>query len=214
VVGPVFTARQQRATDSNTSLRIYGPSIAGQAKAAEVPAWVANCLGTTIVLDEKRRKEYRLYLTEYREDDNVPHLCKTRAYPGTLPDYLSDGPIEPKTGLPVEGLPFNAFNLGHFQNLLEAATKKTLEATAAAYPDAPGLQPVITTQEIKEEIKKVEAPKAVAKPIVKTPVKKPFVPKVPGPMRAPGKAVTKKPIPKRPTQNLVTKSNKAIGGSK
>ncbi len=198
IIGPVFTARQQRATDSNTSLRIYGPSIAGQAKAAEVPAWVANCLGTTIVLDEKRRKEYRLYLTEYREEDNIPHLCKTRAFPGTMPDYLSDGPIDPESGLPIEGLPFNTFNLGYFQDLLERATKKTLAATAAAYPDAPGLQPVVIEQGIKEEIKKVKSTKPVPKVAVKKSGHKP-------PMRVPGKAVAKKPIPPRPTQRLVTK---------
>jgi hypothetical protein len=139
VLGPFFTARQQRATDSNTNLRIYGPAIAGQAKTADVPAWVANCLGSMIHIDDKKRKEFRLYLTEYREEDGIPHLCKTRAYPGTMPDYLSDGPIDSETGLPVEGKPFGLFNLGHFLDLMEAATKKTLEETAESCPDAPGL---------------------------------------------------------------------------
>lgn len=140
VVGPVFTALKQRATDQY-NVKVYGPQIAGQAKTASIPALVGNCLCCSTVVNTKGQTEWRLYLSGYKEDnDDVIHLCKTRSAPGLLPDYLSDGPVDTTTRKPVSGVePFTAFNLGHFMNLYEQATAKTLESTLAKFPNAPGL---------------------------------------------------------------------------
>ncbi len=167
VIGPVFTARKQRAVDANSQIRVYGPQIAGQAKTSDVPAWVGNCLGATNLIDEKGRKEWRLYLTEYREpNDDILHLCKTRAAPGTMPDFLSDGPIDRETNKPANGSEsFTHFNLGYFMDLMESATDKTLKETMEAYPDAPGLDYLETMAEDAKtaEPEKVAAPQP-AKP--------------------------------------------------
>jgi hypothetical protein len=152
-IGPVFTARTQRAVDTNSNVRIYGPQIAGQAKTADVPAWIGNCLGADVKIDNKGRKEWVLHLTEYQEPgDDAIHLCKTRAAPGMLPDTLTDGPVDTETGRPVSGVAtFSQFNLGHFMDLLEEATKKTYDETKKAFPDTPGLKYL---ELMKEEAKK------------------------------------------------------------
>lgn len=195
VIGAVSTARVQRATDTNSNVRVYGPQIAGQAKTADVPAWVGNCLGADIMIDAKNRKEWRLYLTEYMEPgDDVLHLCKTRAAPGTMPDYLSDGPVDPETGKPANGAePFTQFNLGHFMELLENATKKTLKDTLANYPDAPGLDYL---KDLKEETKKNVATKNTQTTETKTQTAIP-VPNgaVARPVATPAKAAQAKPKP-------------------
>lgn len=178
-IGPVFTARKQRAVDKESKVRIYGPQIAGQAKTSDVPAWVGNCLGTSVLLDEKGRKEWRLYLTEYQEPgDDVIHLCKVRSAPGTVPDYLSDGPVDSATNKPVSGVePFTHFNLGYLMELLEAASEKTLKETIKEFPDAPGLNYL---KEMKKEVQ-TEKPK----PPPPGPLKPSVVPIRPGPR--PGK---------------------------
>lgn len=130
VVPPLWTALEQRATDRDTKLPVYGPKIAGSARTADVPSWVGNCLGTRIYITEKGEKEWRLYLTEYREEDNVPHLCKTRAMPGIMPEFLADDPEEP---------PFTKFNLGLFFDMLDEALEKTMKIADERYKNAPGL---------------------------------------------------------------------------
>jgi hypothetical protein len=199
VIGPIFTARKQRATD-NQKVSIYGPMIAGQAKTSEVPAWVANCLGTSVFHDPKGRREFRLYLTEYMEqDDNVKHLCKTRAEPGTIPEYLSDGPVG-ENNIPISGEPaFTTFNMGYFFDLLEKATEKSLEKTLEAYPDAPGLKhmdllkdTVVPEEDLPPEEPSVEPPKSAVKPIAK-----PVVGAKPQPKKMPPKPAGR-PQLKRP----------------
>lgn len=130
VAAPVWTALEQRANDRDTKLPVYGPKVAGAAKTSDVPSWVGNCLGTRIAINEKGNKEWRLYLSEYREDDNVPHLCKTRAVPGVMPEYLYD-----EAGQPA----FSGFNLGVFFEKLDAALEKAMRDTANRFKNAPGL---------------------------------------------------------------------------
>ncbi len=129
VAPPIWTARELKAADTNTRLPIYGPKIAGMAKTSEVPAWVGNCLGTTIVPGEDGKAEWRLYLEEYRGADGIPHLCKTRAAPGILPKYLTDPPEKY----------FSIFNLGYFFDLLDDALDKSLKEAKSKYQNAPGM---------------------------------------------------------------------------
>lgn len=130
VVSPIWTALEQRSTDRDTKLPIYGPKIAGAARTADVPSWVGNCLGTRIAINEHGDKEWRLYLSEYREDDNIPHLCKTRSMPGILPSFLVDEPDAPS---------FSGFNLGGFFDFLDLALEKTMKETDERFKNAPGL---------------------------------------------------------------------------
>jgi hypothetical protein len=199
VIGPVFTARKQRATDANSNIKVYGPQIAGQAKTSDVPAWVGNCLGATTLLDEKGRKEYRLYLTEYKEPgDDILHLCKTRAAPGMVPDFLSDGPVDPGTNKPVSGVEaFTDFNLGHFMDLMESATGKTLEETLKLYPDAPGLTYLDNLEKEADKVKQAAKEEAEAQPEEKAEAK-PVTPK-PGVVTKPKPgAGLRKPAPQKP----------------
>lgn len=216
VVGPVFTARVQRATDTNSNIRVYGPQIAGQAKTADVPAYVGNCLGADVVIDEKGRREWRLYLTEYKEPgDDAIHLCKTRAAPGTMPNYLTDGPTDSATGKPVSGVePFTQFNLGYFMELLEDSTKKTMENTLKSYPNAPGLDYLDNLK--KEEPKKEDEVKteptktSEVKTIETKQTPKPTAPK-PGvkPTMKPGQRPVARPATSKPGNGAVTAAQKA-----
>lgn len=130
VAPPVWTALEQRSTDRDSKLPIYGPKISGSARTSDVPSWVGNCLGTRIVINEHGQKEWRLYLSEYREDDNIPHLCKTRSVPGSMPEFLADSPDDPA---------FSNFNLGYFFELLDNALINTMKEAEKQYEDAPGL---------------------------------------------------------------------------
>jgi hypothetical protein len=130
VAPPVWTALEQRSTDRDSKLPIYGPKISGSARTSDVPSWVGNCLGTRIAINEQGLKEWRLYLSEYREDDNIPHLCKTRAVPGVMPEYLVDAADDPA---------FTNFNLGYVFELLDDALVKTMKDAEKKYGDAPGL---------------------------------------------------------------------------
>jgi hypothetical protein len=191
IVGPIFTALKQRATD-DYNVKIYGPEIAGKAKTANVPTWVGNSVCTSTIVNAKGQKEWRLYLTEYKEpDDDTNHLCKTRSAPGLLPDYLSDGPVDTKTGKPADGTePFTEFNLGHFMDLAEAATQKTLEQTMNKFPDAPGLD-YIKDMEKEVEVAPKEEPKEV-KPTIRPKPAQVVKPKPAVPRPAPAKAAKPK----------------------
>ena len=129
VAPPVWTALEQRADDNVTNLPIYGPKIAGSAKTSDVPSWVGNCLGTRTWKNAEGKDEWRLHLREYRDTDNIPHLCKTRAMPGLLPEYLADPP----------GAHFTQFNLGYLFTLLDNAAEKALREAKEKYSNAPGL---------------------------------------------------------------------------
>ncbi len=175
VAPPIYTAREEKGTDSTSRLAVYGPKIAGSAKTAEVPSWVGNCLGTCIMTDDKGNPEWRLYLTQYRETDGIPHLCKTRAMPGMMPDFLSD----------VYGEYFTVFNLGHFFDLLDSALEQTIKNSDQKYTDAPGLPQSLLSLQPKKEVVPIKNPtvRPVANPVPK--VAKPL-PK-PGMVRPPNK---------------------------
>lgn len=130
---PVIVTGLEARSDGSADLALpfYGPSIAGQAMTGKVPQWVGNYLGTQVVIDEKGNKQWRLYLTDYRGEDQVPHKYKTRAeYAGMLPEFLADAPGDPA---------FSGFSLGKFFDLLEAATTKSMDQIKGRFPDAPGI---------------------------------------------------------------------------
>ena len=152
VAPPVWTALELRADDEKTDLPIYGPKIAGNAKTSEVPSWVGNCLGTR-TWKEDGKDVFKLHLKEYRDSDNIPHLCKVRAIPGILPDFLADDP---------DGPPFIQFNLGYLFKLLDDAGEKALKDAKEKYPDAPGL-PTGIIGEIEEDDQQPEEVSATPK---------------------------------------------------
>lgn len=127
----IWTALEQKGSDDQTKLPVYGPQIAGRAKTDKVPSWFGNCLGTQIihkaVKDGKDQKVHRLWLTEYKGQDNIPHLCKTRALPGTMEEYLEDTPGEPHSG----------FSLGVFFDKMEAATASVKSTYTRKLPTKP-----------------------------------------------------------------------------
>jgi hypothetical protein len=85
-IPPLFTALEAKGEERDFSkLPVYGPQLVGSAKTAAVPAWVGDCLGTVVV-----DGQYRIYLRDYKLDDNVVHKCKVRVEPGYLPEYLAD----------------------------------------------------------------------------------------------------------------------------
>jgi hypothetical protein len=168
VLPPIWSCLESRADDGVT-LPFYGPAIAGQAKIGKVPQWVGNYVGTTIITDEKGKKEWRLYLEEYRGEDGVPHPYKCRAEPKVLPPYLSD----------AGGEPFSGFNLGVLFDLLEQAketSKKRLlaefgeikiekaEQVGTAVP-VPGTQPSVPLAPIgKPPVTPLRAPLPAPRP--------------------------------------------------
>lgn len=129
---PIFTFLEAKVTDEKTDLPVYGPKIAGLARTTEVPSWIGNCLGT-VIWEGDQGPEHRLYLKGYRvPGDHTLHLCKVRAWPRTMPDYLRDDPDKP---------PFNGFNLGNFMELMEAQSMKIAQQSVVEEfgEDLPGL---------------------------------------------------------------------------
>lgn len=129
VVEPMWTGLETSIEESGTAQAFWAPAIAGQARAGKVPQWVGDWLGAqTVIVDGVRR--HRLYTTEYRGEDGLPHKYKSRCEPGYLPDFLEDS----------GGVAFSGFSLGVYLEMIEAATSKGLENAAKEFPDAPGLQ--------------------------------------------------------------------------
>ncbi len=141
VIWPAFTALELRIAgdaETNAGLPFYGPQIAGRAMTGKIPQLVGNCLGTAVGVNKDKggKSEHRLYLKEYRQDDNIPHKVKTRVGPGHLPEYLTDGPI----GAGEVELSFKDFSLGRFMELYDAAMAQISARTDAKYGgDTPGL---------------------------------------------------------------------------
>ncbi|HET9253871.1 MAG TPA: hypothetical protein VFO16_01555 [Pseudonocardiaceae bacterium] len=140
VMPPIWTFLELRATDDNKSIAVFGPKISGNARTAEVPSWLGNCLNTTKETNEKGKLVHRLYLVNHTDPGSfVPHLAKTRAEPGDLPPFLEDGEKEP---------PFTRFSLGYFFDQLEAALDRNTRLDAEAYPDAPAFHPITVDGEM------------------------------------------------------------------
>jgi hypothetical protein len=161
---PIWTALEKRGQEGDTKLPIYGPDIPGTAKTAKIPQWVGNCLGTTVT-QTPQGKEWRLYLTEYRDGPGEPpHLCKTRVGPGFLPEYLSDGPADDH-GMPISGSPaFTKFNLGYYFDQENAALLKELDSLGDL-GDNPGL-PSGTLGATEEPTKLVAVEQVDVTPVV------------------------------------------------
>lgn len=131
---PVWTALTDEATDEG-GLAIKGPKLAGHARTADAPSWFGDCLETAVEKDDRDRRVYRLYLSEYVDTGGVRHLCKNRASPGTLPPYLEDPPIDGNEATTA----FSQFNLGVFRTLEDKALERTIGDLGERFPDAPGL---------------------------------------------------------------------------
>lgn len=131
---PVWTALTDEATDEG-GLSVKGPKFAGHARTADAPSWFGDCLEAAVVKDDRDRRVYRLYLSEYVDEAGCRHLCKHRGAPGTLPPYLEDPPIDGNEAQTA----FTGFNLGLFRQLQDKALERTLADLDAKYPDAPGV---------------------------------------------------------------------------
>lgn len=143
---PIWTALLQRGTDQDRGVPIYGPKIAGNAKTADVPAWVGNCLEAAVDKDEKGADRWTLHLRTYSvpSEGNIPHLCKHRSEPDALPAVLRDQEGQER---------FTQFSLKYFFQLLNSALAGSIKRDAAKYPNAPALtgqvdetEPVMLTE--------------------------------------------------------------------
>jgi len=138
VVPPIWTFLEQRATDDNRNVPVFGPKIAGQAMTAIVPSWLGNCLNTTKEQNQKGKVKHRVWLVNHTDPGStIPHLAKTRAEPGDLPPYLEDTD-EKGDDLPA----FTRVSLGYFFDQLEIALDRNTRLDAEAYPDAPAFHPI------------------------------------------------------------------------
>lgn len=137
VMPPLWTSLESRVDETGTELAEYGPAIAGQAKTRKVPQWVGNYLGAVIFTDKDGKRHFRLYTTEYRGDDGVPHRYKVRGEPGTLQEFYEDDPSEP---------PFTTFSLDRVLSEMETSLAATVEKVKARFPNAPGAGPQANLQ--------------------------------------------------------------------
>lgn len=145
VMPAVWTFLEDRGTDSDKSISVFGPKIPGTAKTHIVPSWLGNCLYATKELNAKNQDEHRLYLVNHTDrSSNAPHLAKTRAEPGTFGmPYLAD--IDPASGEPLK--PFTRFSLAYFFDVVDNALNLTAQEDATLFPDAPAFQPLNLTGE-------------------------------------------------------------------
>ncbi len=185
VIAPVWTALTHETSDEG-GLSVRGPLIAGQAKTSVAPQWVGNLL-EAIVVERDGKKYRRLNLNEWIDANGTRHLCKVRAFPGTMPAFLEDEETDdPKVAK------FQNFNLGTFQRLLDAALATNIEMYQGKYPDAPG----IATGEVDYgEENRVEAAAPVAAPTAPLPAPAPRPVPAPAPKAAPAVPTPKAPTP-------------------
>lgn len=191
VVPPYFTARELRATDDD-AMPIYGPKLIGKAKTSDIPSWVGNCLGTTIAIGAEGRREFRLYLQEYREPGStIPHLCKVRSIPGVCPEYLADDEGEEA---------FTKFNLGHFQELVLAGRAKATARTNSRLELKDGKADPVASEDVPLAVKSQKPPSEPVKPATTPaavrPATRPVGPPAAQPATAP--AVAGRPAPRPP----------------
>jgi len=142
---PIWTALSNESSDSSGRLTIVGPKLAGDAKTEIAGAWFGNTLEAATVEGERQgSKVRRLYLNEFIDDQGRRHILKHRSDPRYVPEFLEDAPYSP-TEPPVEIC--TSFSLGVFFRHLQIADTKALEATAARFPNAPGIIGVPTSFE-------------------------------------------------------------------
>jgi hypothetical protein len=163
---PMWTSLETRIdAEGSLALPFYGPAIAGSAKTWKVPQWVGNYIGAAIVTDSKGKKEWRLYLSEFRGEDQIPHIYKTRAeHAGMLPGWLSDAPPHG-----VEGKPFSGFNLGKFFDLLQQAKEDAKRRLVDEYGEikfADVANPVLLSTNVGGAVAAAPANVAAAAPMV------------------------------------------------
>ena len=178
VIPPIFTSLETPAEETGVG-SIWGPSIAGQAKTAQVPQWVGDYLGTQRVTNEKGREEFRLYLKTWRSPDGRIHPYKTRAEIDT--EFLADAP---------DAKHFTTFNLGlYFDTLAQAEKDLAQDVTEELKLEGP--------VKVREE-RKVEKPQAAA-PQAPAPQARPAVakPAQPGARRPAPRPVGRSPVPVR-----------------
>lgn len=180
VVPPVWTALTLE-TDDAGDLRVRGPKLSGRAKTDEAPQWFGNCLEAMVVKDEKDRRIFRLYLSEFVDEAGVRHLVKTRADAGTLPPYLEDPPLIPGHERETAS---TVCNLGVFFSMLNAGLAQSLAEIDQQYPDAPGLpEGIVKVGEPVAELRAAPTPSA-AVPTAGVAAVKPGQPKAPAPRAA------------------------------
>lgn len=139
VLPSIWTFLALRSTDDGKGVPIYGPKIAGNAKTGDVPSWLGNCLEATKEENDKGKLKYRLWLTTHTDKGSiVSHLAKTRAEPGTMPDFLED------TDAAGQDLPeFTICSMGYFFGQLEHALDAATRQDAVDFPDAPAFKPLV-----------------------------------------------------------------------
>jgi len=122
-VPPIFTALTLDASVEGT--RVCGPELSGKKKTPVAPQWFGNVLEA-----EKRelgagRYQHRLWLTQWKDPEGVTHLCKNRASPGVLPEFLEDPPM---TGTAADAqTAFSQFSLARFFEMLDAGLQRGIE---------------------------------------------------------------------------------------
>lgn len=178
---PIWTSLET-LDESPTRPPVWGPMIAGQAKTSVAPQWVGNYVGCQQVMTEKG-KEWRLYLTEYRGPDGIPHNYKCRIEPGQLPDYLVDAEGEK---------PLTTFNLGVFFRLLEGAFERSMKESAEKYGEVPDFSEVKAPEPVKPQ------PPAAPQPVGQRPGAAPMLGGAARPATLPPLGQTAKPLVKAP----------------
>lgn len=140
VIMPIWTAITAETGDESGRLTVVGPKLAGSAKTETAPAWFGNTFEAQVVEgDQVGTKIRRLYLSEFIDAEGRRHLCKHRADPAHMPEYVEDEPYTAEA--PPQSICTN-FSLGHVFALLSRATDRSDEEVRALYPGAPGIDSV------------------------------------------------------------------------
>lgn len=129
-VPTIWTFLENRGSDEG-NLPIFGPKVSGNAKTAEVPSWVGNCLH----LSKSPEGRFRLWTQTHSSptEGSIPHLAKHRGEPNDIEPMLEDDdPI---------GRPFEKCSLKYFFVRLEQSLQRSLAVAVDKYPDAPALRP-------------------------------------------------------------------------
>lgn len=156
-IPPIWTGLESRIDESGKAAPYYAPDIPGSARSGAVSSWVGDYLGVQKVIAESGKPEYRLYLTDFYDSENVVHPYNVRAST-KLPPYLvcrceicgGDGP--------------NEFDLGVFFEMREEARQKSSARYQNIFDGAPETPKAPEPTVEKVESVKVAGPVPVAAP--------------------------------------------------
>lgn len=160
-----FSVELAKPSEETGHVLAYGPKIAGNARTAQVPGWLGNCLHATREPDQEAIMRHRLWLVNHvdpRDTSGTPYLSKHRGEPDGMPPFLED--VErAENGSVIKVLPpWEQCSLRRLYKLLDEQTVRIGVRDRERFANAPALQAAVDDS---EQVIATAAPVVAEEPI-------------------------------------------------